>query len=63
MTLLVLFHRFTKVVWIISPIKDVVEDVVTDNANFRLAWVNEFTGWVINEIWFVIFQPCMDVET
>lgn len=31
--------------------------LLSDSDNFRLAWVNESsTGWVINEIWFVIFQ-------
>ena len=33
-----------------------VEGFLTDDANFRLARVNESTGWVIDEIWFVIFQ-------
>ena len=33
-----------------------IEDVFTDDANFRFAWINESAGWVVNEIWFVVFQ-------
>ena len=53
MVSLVLFHRFTLVACVISFVYS-VEDVFTNYANFRLAWVNESTGRVIYEILFVV---------
>ena len=32
-----------------------VEDVFADDANFRFAWIDESAGWVVDEIWFVVF--------